>query len=133
MPMATLHREATFDASADQVWNRIKDFYKVHEWLPGITSTAPDKDTKNARLVTLDGGAQVVEELVDSGPRMQTYRFVKGPLPLAKYQSRLEVHEAGKGSRVTWDANFEPSGASVEEVTKLLAGFYDSGLDALKK
>ena len=131
--MATLHREANFEASADHIWNRIKDFYGVHTWLPGITATAHDKETKDGRLVTLEGGAQVVEQLVDHGPRMQTYRFVKGPLPLAKYESRLEVHESGKGSRVTWDAKFEPAGATEDEVSKLLAGFYDGGLSALKK
>lgn len=131
---ATLHREAEFPVPAEEMWRRVEDFYRVHEWLPGIRATERDTEVARGRLITLDGGAQVVEQLVEEGPRVQRYRFVRGPLPLASYESRFEVHELGPSScRITWDGTLEPKDASEDDVRAMLAAFYDSGLAALAK
>ena len=118
-------------ASPEKVWNTIGDPGAISNWHPAISSSTLSGEEL---LCTLADGAKIHEriESVDEAGRTYAYSFTESPLPLASYQSTIKVDAEGDGSIVTWDARFEPAGATAEEVTALLAGVYQAGLSSLR-
>lgn len=62
--MASIHKEALLDASADGVWDAVRDFGAVHTRLARgfVTDCTMDDD---ARIVTFANGTTARELLVD--------------------------------------------------------------------
>src|SRR4051794_21729960 len=120
--MTTLHEEQQYDVPADQIWNRIGDFYAIHTWEPAVATTERLAEPKNARRVTMQDGSALVEQLVEQSAHSQRYRMLSGPVPVRDFEGVIAVHDdaAGKGCVVTWDAHFEPLGVSGEDVAASL-------------
>lgn len=131
--MATIHKEQRYDMTADQMWKRIGNFYTIHTWHPAIIKTERAHHVENARRVTLQGGSVIVEQLIDRGPRSHRYRLLSAPLPVRGYEGVISVREAtpATGCLITWDATFEPLGATEAEAVMLVSGLLQAGLDAL--
>ncbi len=119
-------------ASPERVWSIIGDFGSIADWHPGIVSS-PTKDT--IRLLTLDGGAEVHEEVVEHSDtdRYYIYTVVETPFPITNYRSRLGVEPTSSGSRMTWTGEFETQtsedAATFEGVFR---GVYQSGMESVR-
>ena len=62
--MASIHKEMVLAASADAVWDAVRDFGAVHTRLaPGFVTDAKMDD--DARIVTFASGVTAREVLVD--------------------------------------------------------------------
>jgi hypothetical protein len=119
-----------YKASADQVWQKIRSFAGLADWLPGITCEATDGG--KSRKLTMPGGATIIEalEMHDDANRTYGYKIVQSPQPVKNYHSVIKVVPKGSGSTVEWTSTFEPIGP--EALAKgMMEGIYKTALGAL--
>jgi hypothetical protein len=130
--MAHVEKSKQFDASADEMWQRIGDFQALDAWHPAIASCTPQEGGE-VRSLGLADGSTVVERCVNQTDRSYTYRILEpGPLPVADYESTIAVRDGENGgSVVDWSVNYTPVGASEAEANEIIAGIFDGGLNAL--
>src|SRR3954466_7949629 len=100
--MATIRKDIQIDASADAVWDAVRDVGGVHERLtPGIvTRTVLDGKT---RQVTFANGRTIREQIVtiDDSARRLAYAAIGGLA--SHHNASIEVIEEGPGqSRLVW-------------------------------
>jgi hypothetical protein len=87
------------------------------------------------RSCTTEDGAAIEERILkhSDDERFYEYEIIASPMPVRSYRSRLTVLSDGTGSRVVWDAEFEPEAAEQEaELSETFAGIYREGLEALR-
>jgi mxaD protein len=147
-PELHVHKTVTINASADKVWNLVKDFNGLNNWHPAIAKDDIVEGTNNTvgavRLLSLKGGGTIKEKLLafDAAGHSFRYAIVEGVIPVSSYTSHLSVKSAGDNkSTVTWSGKFkrknvgENPGDSENDKTAVdtITGVYQSGLDNLKK
>ena len=122
--METETAEIEIDAAPADVWAVAGDFGGIG-WMPGIDSVTVEGDVRTIAMM----GMEVKEQLVarDDVARAITYAIVDGPVPVESHQATITVHDAGEGSRVTWEVSVEPEGAA------LFKDIYQGSLGALKE
>ncbi len=129
--MAKVLRSKAFDVSADDMWQRVGDFHRMQTWAPGIEKQEKTEDGRGRRL-TLEGGMQMVEQLLDEGERQYSYTIFEGPLPITNYVSTLRVREAGDGACIVeWESEFDSVGIPDDQAEALVGAIYDAGLNGL--
>jgi len=129
--VAKVQKSKAFDVPADEMWQRIGDFHRMQTWLPGIESEERI-DGGSKRRLTLGGGMQMVEQLLDQAERQYTYSIDEGPLPIANYVSTLRVRPAGDNACVVeWESEFDPVGIPDDQAVAIVEAIYDSGLNGL--
>jgi carbon monoxide dehydrogenase subunit G len=126
--MATLRRDISLDAPADQVWSAIRDFGRVHvRVVPGFL-TALEMD-KGDRIVTFFNGMMARERLVtcdDEGYRL-VYSVVEGRA--SHYNAAVQVFAEGKdASRLVWTIDLLP-----DELAPVIGGMMDQATGIMKK
>ena len=128
--MASIHREITIDAPADEVWAALRDFGAVHERLaPGFVVDA--RLEGESRVVTFFNGAVAREMLVgmDDVSRRLAYSAVEGPLRSTHHNASAQVQPDGDGSsRFVWVTDVLP-----HDLGPTIAGLMDQGLQIIKK
>lgn len=130
--MAKASATKRFEVPAQELWQRIGDFQRLHEWHPAIANVEPGPEP-SIRHVTMAGdGAQLVERLVAESPLEHTY-VIEGEHPAMRgYRSTIRVREDGPAACVVeWEGEFEPADGSEAELEQGIAGFYQAGLDSL--
>lgn len=128
--MAQVSRLRTYEVSPDEMWGRIGDFHGLHTWHPAVVSSTPVAGGEG-RALTLGDGAKVSETRTGEGPRSYSYRIDESPLPVQDYEATIAVRESDGGCEVSWEAQFEPAGASESEAAGIIAGIFDAGLESL--
>jgi hypothetical protein len=137
----------TIQAAPDAVWDKIKDFSRLHEWHPAVeSSTTTDGNTVGSvRTLKLKGGGEIVEKLegYDAAARSYRYRMSDpGPVPVTNYTSTLTVKpgEAAGTALVEWRGAFyrgfpnndPPPDKNDEAAVAAVSGIYKAGLGHLK-
>jgi carbon monoxide dehydrogenase subunit G len=101
-------------ASADTVWNYVRDFYNAAEWQPHIASAEKGK-IEGERVVQMKRGNTVLDRIAvrDDARRILSYEMVPGQ-DIAPGAPRLEgflatfaVTEAGKNAEVEYSIAVE--------------------------
>lgn len=132
--MAKLERTRVYEAAASEMWERIGDYHGIHNWHPGFADTKVGDDPKIRELILTDDRGVIVETLIDEGELHHSYRMDDAsPFPVQNFVGTLMVREAGDGCEVVWSAEFEADGMPEDEVTELVNGAYDAGLDSLEQ
>lgn len=119
-----------YKASADTVWQKIRSFTGLADWLPGISCESIEGG--KSRKLTMPGGITIIEalEMHDDANRTYGYKIVQSPQPVKNYHSVISVVPNGSGSTVVWTSQFEPIGP--EAVAKgMMEGIYRTALGAL--
>jgi mxaD protein len=147
-PELHVHKTIAINASADKVWNIVKDFNALNTWHPAVAKDDIVEGTNNTvgavRLLSLKGGGTIKEKLLgfDATGHSFRYAMVEGVLPVSGYTSHLSVKSAGANkSTVTWSGKFQRKnvgddpGDSENDKTAVdtVTGVYQAGLDNLKK
>ena len=122
-------------ASADALWELVRDFGGIQRWNPTLSSCELDKPgIGGVRTITM-GEVTVRERLekLDEGAKTLSYSIVEAPLPVRDYLATIEVAEAGPSrSRIVWRSTFEPGGMPDEQLTQLFDGVYRQAIDGLR-
>lgn len=139
------------DASAETVWNVIKDFGNAHTWLPMVESTESEggNEPGATRTLILGPNAEVHEVLkkYNADKMMYQYRIPVDThdvnvLPVNNYSSTITVKATGDNSaEVTWKGAFyrgypnndPPPELNDEAAVAAVTGVYQAGLAELKK
>lgn len=129
-------------ASADDVWEIVRQFNGLPSWHPMIAESEIEdgrtaQEVGAVRNLTLADGAQVSERLLilDDDDRTYTYAFTDpGPMPVRSYRSTVRVAPitATGEAFIEWWAWFD-SDADVEQdmTNTFAAGVYGGGIEAL--
>lgn len=126
-------------ASADAVWELVRDFGGIMKWSAGgIEGVEVEGEGVGAvRTLRLPGGASLQERLEahDDAARSFSYSFVgKLLLPAENYYATLTVVPVGADKcRVDWGSTFEPKDVPEAQVTGIIEGIYKGGIGAIKK
>jgi hypothetical protein len=130
-------------ASADEVWEVVREFDGLPAWLAAIESselTAGSEGTVGAvRRLTLGDGGVVTEKLItlDDADRSYTYTFIdENPFGCRRYVSTVRVAPVTDTGQafVEWWSEFDAEGADEEMLTDLFAnGIYGAGIAALQE
>ena len=136
--MPAVEKQATFNASADEVWGIVSSFGDLPNWLPPVAKSETDGDGVGAvRTLTMQDGVVVKERLdaFDGEGRSLAYSMIDtGPLPLVDYRSTIRIDaEADDRCSMVWTGRFEVAGADEAEVVGVVESLYGSGLDTIAK
>ncbi len=124
--MASLRYEVRIAASADVVWDIVRDPASIPNWFPGIVAAVVEGTT---RTVTLATGLAIAEELltVDSLQRRFAYRITSPP-----YRSHLgtiDVIELGEDdSLCVYSTTAEP-----DTLALIVGGATAGALDSIQR
>jgi len=147
-PVLNVSKEVTIDASADKVWNQIKNFDGLGTWHPAVATDAIVSGKNNevgaVRLLTLKDGGTIKEKLLayDAAKHSFKYSILEGVLPVSDYTSTVAVTSVGNDkSKVTWSGSFKrkdtsdkpAANADDATATNTMGSVYQGGLDNLKK
>lgn len=126
--MPTLDKQIRIDRPAGEVWRVVGDVGAISNWFPGIASSTAEGQQ---RVCELDGGAgTLVERIVahDDAARTYEYEIVDGPMPIDNHHARVEVHDEGDGTLLSWKTEIEPA-----ESAEAMDGMFDQALAELKR
>lgn len=124
--MATIQREILTSASADQVWDAIRDIGALHTRLvPGFVV-----DTRlepGARVVTFFNGVTAREPIVTLDEARRRLVWAAESSFLKHYNGSVQVFERGPLTCVVWTADFLP-----DEATAVIGPLIEAGAEAMK-
>jgi len=127
-PMASIRKEISTTAHADDVWDALADIGALHTRLvPGFVT-----DTKlepGARIVTFGNGMVVRETIVsvDENERRVVWSATGGSLTHHNGSAQVVADEAGR-SKVIWIADLLP-----DEAAPSIAAMMEQGMTVMKK
>ncbi len=97
--MATIRREVRIPHPAEAVWEVVSDPGTIHEWFPGIVSSAVEHTEEGTvRRVVLGTGIPLVEQIVTNDPitRRFQYRITGGAF--REHLGTIDVIDLGDGT-----------------------------------
>ena len=122
---------------ADVVWQTVRDFGPIDEYVPPITNAELSGEGTGAeRTLTLADGGRVVERLEerDNEARILRYTIVDAPLPVTNYEGTMAVRVIDDAAcEVTWASEFDVVDAPEDEVAATFAELYAAGLEGLRE
>ena len=141
--MVRVYVSTVVDSSADNLWQRIRDFNALPLWHPGIAdsrienSEPPDRVGCIRHFHTRDGG-MIRERLLSLSDYdySQSYEILESPMGVANYVATLKLTPVTDGNRsfVEWSAEFDCAEGREHELSELIGnGVFRTGLDALKR
>lgn len=141
--MARVFTSTVINASADRVWDRIRDFNGLPKWHPKIRDSRiedalPADQVGCIRNFNLQNGDNIREQLLGLSDydMFTTYSILESPMPIEDYIATLRLTPVTDGARcfAEWSAEFsvDPSIES-ELVAHIGGGVFQGGFDALKR
>jgi hypothetical protein len=130
---------SVIDASADNVWSRIRDFNA----LPAIADSRIENGESSDRVGcirhfhTRDGG-MIRERLLGLSDYDYScsYEILESPMGVANYVATLKLTPITDGNRcfAEWSAEFDCAEGDERALTDIIGnGVFQSGFDALKR
>ena len=119
--------EASIDRTPNDVWNIVRDFGGVANYMPGIESCALDGDARTIHMM----GIEVKEQLreLDDDTRRISYSVIESPMTnMISHLATIGVDSEGGGTHFTWTVEVEP-----DELLPLFQGVYEQSVVALKE
>lgn len=141
--MIRLYVSSVVEASADNVWARIRDFNGLPQWHPGIADSRIENGEPSDRVGcirhfhTRDGGT-IRERLLalSDFDFTQTYEILESPMGVEHYVATLKLTPVTDGNRcfAEWSAEFDCDEGREQELTRTIAdGVFQGGFNALKQ
>jgi carbon monoxide dehydrogenase subunit G len=134
--MASVKVTDRIEASADRVWELVRDFGGIQRWAAGIESVSVSGEGVGAvRTITM-GTLSLQERLeaLDDRSRTLSYSIVGDhPLPFGDYLATIRLAEDGDGCQVDWSSTFTPRAGADAQAAGMVEGIYRGGIAGLKK
>jgi hypothetical protein len=141
--MARVYVSSVIPATAEQVWERIRDFNGLPNWHKGMRESRiedgrPADQVGCVRNFKLQSGEAIRERLLGLSDYDQscTYAILESPMPVTNYQATLSLMPVTDGDRcfTQWSAEFDCAPHDLATVTNLLTkDVFQAGFDALKR
>lgn len=125
--MASIHIDRVIAASADRVWDAIRDVGALHTRLvPGFVVDTRLED--DARIVTFGNGMVARELLVDLDDARRRFAYSARGERFAHHSASNQIFDEGEGRcRFVWIADVLP-----DDLAPMVAGMMNEGADVLK-
>jgi hypothetical protein len=134
---------SVIDASADNVWSRIRDFNALPSWHPAIADSRIENNEPSDRVAcirhfhTRDGG-MIRERLLalSDYDYSVTYSILESPMGVDNYVANIKLTPITDGNRcfAEWSAEFDCAEGRERELTDSIGtGVFQAGFDALKR
>ena len=141
--MIKVYVSSVIDASADNVWSRIRDFNALPLWHPAIADSRIENNEPSDRVGcirhfhTRDGG-MIRERLLGLSDYDYTctYEILESPMGVADYVATLKLTPITDGGQcfAEWSAEFDCADGREGELTENIGnGVFQAGLNALKR
>lgn len=141
--MARVYVSTVINASAEAVWDRVRDFNGLPKWHPRIRDSRiedalPADKIGCIRNFNLQNGDNIREQLVGLSDYdlFFSYTILESPMPLTNYVATFRLTPVTDGGRcfVEWSAEFD---CAVDDEADLVngigAGVFQGGFDSLKR
>ena len=140
--MIKVYTSSVFDAPADAVWQRIRDFNGMPAWHPVIVDSRIEQGLPSDRVGcvrnfrTRDGGT-IRERLLSLSDYDYecSYAILESPMGVDNYVATLKLTPVTDGNRTfaEWSAEFDCAPARERELAQSIGqGVFQVGFDALK-
>ncbi len=141
--MIKVYVSSVIDASADTVWQRIRDFNGLPLWHPAIADSRIENNESSDRVGcirhfhTRDGGL-IRERLLGLSDYdfSCTYEILESAMGVDNYVATLKVTPITDGNRsfAEWSAEFDCAEGRERELSQTIGqGVFQAGFDALKR
>jgi hypothetical protein len=135
--MAEVVVKQTIHVSPEAVWETLRKFGDLEEFLPMVASCRLEGSGVGAKrtLVTRDG-AEILEELValDDQERTLRYKILDSPLPFDDYLATVRVRSIDNHhSEIDWSSTFQPEGAPEADAVEMVRGIYAAAINGLEQ
>ena len=141
--MARVYTSSVIGASADRVWERIRDFNGLPRWHPRIRDSRiedalPADKVSCIRNFNLQNGDNIREQLLGLSDydMFCTYSILESPMPLTDYVATIRLTPITDGARcfAEWTAEFSCDPANEDDLVNGIGNdVFQSGFDALKR
>jgi len=141
--MVSVYTSSVLEASADNVWSRIRDFNGLPQWHPLIADSRIENGQPADRIgcirhFHLQDGGMIRERLLALSDYEYscTYEILESPMGVTNYVATLKLTPVTDGMRcfAEWSAEFECDAGRERELTELIGhGVFQGGFDALKR
>ena len=125
--MASSKAEASINRTPNEVWNIVRDFGGLADYMPGIDSCTVDGDVRTVGTM----GIEVKEQLrdLDDGARRISYSVIESPMTnMTSHLATISVDAEPGGTHFTWEVEVEP-----DDLLPLFSGIYEQSVVALKE
>ena len=141
--MIKVYVSSVIDASADNVWARIRDFDGLPTWHPAISDSRIENNQASDRVGcirhfhTRDGG-MIRERLLGLSDYDYScvYEILESPMGVSNYIATLKLTPITDGNRsfAEWSAEFDCAEGRQGDLTQSIGqGVFQAGFDALKR
>jgi hypothetical protein len=135
--MASVKVTDRIGASADRVWELLRDFGGIQRFASAIESVSVKGEGVGAvRTLTMPGGLRIQERLeaLDDGKRTLSYAIIgTHPLPLDDYLATIRLSEDGDACQIEWSGSYAPRAGAESQAAAMVEGIYRSAIAGLKK
>ncbi|MEM9277838.1 MAG: SRPBCC family protein [Pseudomonadota bacterium] len=141
--MARVYVSSVIAASAEKVWERVRDFNALPRWHPRIADSRiedalPSDKVGCIRNFNLQNGDNIREQLLGLSDydMFCTYAILESPMPLTDYVATLRLTPITDGARcfAEWSAEFSCDPSDEENlVNGIGTDVFQGGFDALKR
>jgi hypothetical protein len=130
-----VNKTITVNAPVSKVWEKIGGWCAIKDWHPAVVGCKEKKEGDDMRrILTLDGGGEIIELLKASGDNSYSYIIESSPLPVANYKSTISVAADGDNkTKINWVGNFDAKDKPDDEAQNVITGVYDGGLSSITK
>ena len=141
--MVRVYISSVIDASADNVWSRIRDFNGLPQWHPAIADSRIENNDAGDRVGCIRhfhtrAGGMVREQLLalSDFEYSCTYEILESGMGVINYIATLKLTPITDGNRsfIEWSAEFDCAEARERELVETIGqGVFQGGFEALKR
>ena len=141
--MPEVYRSSVLKASADRVWDVVRDFNNLPAWHPAVAesrieSGAPSDQIGCVRAFRLKDGGFIRERLLAMSDYDLScaYSILESPMGVTDYVATLKLTPITDGAQtfIEWSAAFDCEAGREDELIALIGdGVFQGGFDALKE
>ncbi len=141
--MVNVYVSSVIDASADNVWARVRDFSGLPQWHPliadcRIENNQPADRVGCIRHFHLRDGGMIRERLLalSDYDYSCSYEILESPMGVSRYVATLKLTPVTDGGRcfAEWSAEFDCEEHRERELADSIGqGVFQGGFDALKR
>lgn len=126
-------KSVTVNKPMNEVWDKIGGWCAIKDWHPLFVECKETREGEDVRrLLTMDGGGELLEKLTGESERSYSYIIEKSPLPVKNYKSTVSVEQLDETkTKITWAGTFDADGKPDKEVKDLFSGAYEAGLKSI--